>query len=804
MRFIYLLCCLLISGSFLIAQPIHPVHGCRYAKNLVHPAKPTTHQKNLEQESRLRSDSIDLLNYTIDLEVDFNRSEVVGSCSIDFMPIIDQTQALVLDLLQLRIDSVQLDGEPIAYSYDEFQINIPLPEGFDYSIQHQVQVHYRGRPTVAASGFGGLAFAGNIAYNLGIGLGENPYNYGRSWFPCFDNFVERATFDLNIISSGNNKAYCSGDFIEEVALNDNQIRRSYRINEPMTTYLVGIAVSTFTTIESSHTGEYGTYPIQLVAQPQQIGDMDDSFVFLGDAVDALESWYGPYSWSRIGYVLTPIGAMEHVHNIAYPIATGTGGPTFDQNRLMAHELAHQWWGNVTTLSSPANMWIKEGNAEYGAHLFTEYVQGKEAFVAQMQSNQLMVLSTAHLADDGFQPLSGIPYEQTYGVHTYNKGAAVLHNMRSYMGDSLFSRAQTAVLRDLAFTSVDAEEYRDYLSTASGLDMGPFFDAWIFAPGFSDYELDKMTVTEDGDNYMVTVEVQQKLRATEAYHNNEPVAITFFDEDWTQSTMQMRASGEFSTATFRMPFAPAMAIINHEQTLNMGRMNRSYPVTEAGNLSGGAIGFFNIEVTNLSDSALLNIVHHWTAPDPAQDEGIQVSNTHYWSVRQIAAEDFDAKGTIRFSGSRSELDFDLVAQGVETVQMLYRPNNDTEWEIYADAEIIPLGNGGLARLNTMLPGDYTLANVFIDVATQDHLLDAQVTVSPNPTQDWLQLDIQHHSAPADFDVSLYDLSGRLLQQKTYPNQLAIQDQWSLNDIAAGQYLLQISADNRTRIIEVVKQ
>lgn len=805
MRYFYGLLLFLFLPLILSAQPETPLFGCRFIKNQIHPQKLTAEQKTLLEQSRTRSDSLDLLNYSIDLEIiDFTGRRIEGSTTIDFSFLEEDASQMVLDLLQLVIDSIQLDGTTTNYDYNGNQIRIVFPDDIDTEVMHQVEVFYQGTPTVAASNFGGLAFSSGIAYNLGIGLGENPYNFGRSWFPCFDNFVERSTFDLNIVSANGRKAYCSGDFVEEVDLGDGQLRRSYRINQPMTTYLVGVAVSDFVTVESSHTGQYGTYPIQLVARPGDIGSMDDSFEFLGDAIDGFESWYGPYIWSRVGFVLTPVGAMEHVHNIAYPTATGTSGPNFAQNRLMAHELAHQWWGNVTTLSSPANMWIKEGNAEYGAHLFTEYVLGKGPFIDQMRDNQLDVLRNAHIEDDGFQPLSGIPYEQTYGVHTYNKGAAVLHNMRSYMGDTLFSQAQTAVLQDLTFSSVDAEEYRDHLSMVSGLDMDPFFDAWIFSPGFSDYELESVTVTPMGNDFEVDVTVQQKLRATEVFHNNEPVSITFFDSDWTEETLQMRASGEFSDATFTLPFEPVMSVINHDQTLNMGRMNRSYSITESGNQNVGSIDLFALNVEEPGDSALLNIVHHWTAPDASSNPEIVMSNTHYWTVRGILPDEFTMNSIVRFYGGSEDLDFDLVQAGVETVQLMYRPSADSEWEIYPNATITPFGNGGLARAEPFLPGDYAFANVFIDVATENILEQAEIKVSPNPAQEWLHLEIDFPEAASDYEVQLYDLNGKLLRSEQYAKSPQVEADWSLTGIPAGTYVLYIRNGGGFRAVEVVVQ
>ncbi|MEO0877692.1 MAG: T9SS type A sorting domain-containing protein [Bacteroidota bacterium] len=379
-------------------------------------------------------------------------------------------------------------------------------------------------------------------------------------------------------------------------------------------------------------------------------------------------------------------------------------------------------------------------------------------------------------------------------------------MCSYMGDSLFSSAQTAVLTDLAFTAVNAEEYRDYLSTVSGLDMGPFFDDWIFSPGYSNYELEEMIITPTGSNFEVEVTVQQKLRATESYHTNEPVGVTFFAADWTAETVQMRASDELSTATFTLPFEPVMTIINFEQTLNMGRMNRSYEITEPGpqNVAGTNLFTLNVENIPAGDSALLNVVHHWTGADETGDPIVEVSNTHYWSVQGILPDDFEMRSFIRFNGGENDLDFELLQAGIETVKMMYRPTFDSDWEIYPYAEISPFGNGGLARLEPILPGEYTLANFYDDVSTENILDGAEITISPNPTQDWLRVEVDAPAVVDEYQLQLYKLNGQLLREEAYPKSTHLDVSWSLAGMPAGTYVLYIRNGKGSRAVEVVVQ
>jgi hypothetical protein len=397
------------------------------------------------------------------------------------------------------------------------------------------------------------------------------------------------------------------------------------------------------------------------------------------------------------------------------------------------------------------------------------------------------------------------HQGAYGTHTYYKGAAMIHNLRTYLGDSLFARAQTAVLQDFAFTAVDAAQYRDHLTQVSGVDMGPFFEDWIFSPGFSNFEIEAMQVNPVGAAFEVALTIQQKLRGTDRLHTQEPLSVTFFRADWTEQTEYLMASGEFSTATFTLPFEPAMVILNHDQELNLARVNEQLKVTAAGNLNAADVDFFTLTAQTVPDSALLHIVHHWTAPDPAADPlNVQMSDTHYWSVRGILPDGFSMRSIIRYYGGVDNLDYELAQAGIETVRMMYRPTVDTEWEEYPYSVINSFGNGGLVRLDPLLPGDYALANVFLNVATHNPLEDASVVLSPNPAQDVVRLQLNFPAVTADYQVQLYDLQGQLLRQQTYPKTAELNVEWSTADLPNGLYIVEITSGTGHRAIELVVQ
>ena len=433
--------------SVVHAQPEYI--GCHHRHNQFAHIELTPEALVARQASIERSDSFDVLHHDMMIDLTgFDQSILRGEVLIYYRVLADSANHFTLDLLDLTIDSITIDGHKTDYSRNGFFVHIELPETTYAGDTNSVMVSYHGTPTVSTGGFGGFYFEGGYAYNLGINLIGEPHNFGRSWFPCFDNFVERATYNIDIVTSKGRKGYAVGHFIGESSMEGDTILRSYEMRKPLPTYLVGVAASNYVEDNYVHNGVFGDVPVQIVAKPDDIEEAKQSLVFLPDAIDCLEHWYGPYVWNRVGYVMTVKGAMEHSSNIAYPAFSVDGGEL--STRLMTHELCHHWWGNQVTLNYAPDMWIKEGNAEYGAHLIEEYIGGYEPFREAVRNNHHRVITTAHIDDGDYIALSPLSQENTYGTHTYYRGASMLHNMRQYMGDSLFRLGQTQTLLDNEF------------------------------------------------------------------------------------------------------------------------------------------------------------------------------------------------------------------------------------------------------------------------------------------------------------------------------------------------------------------
>ncbi|MGB0175753.1 MAG: hypothetical protein ACPF9D_01215, partial [Owenweeksia sp.] len=210
-----------------------------------------------------KSDTIDILHYDIDLNLyNIATRQLEGSCSILFTPRLNNINTINLDLLELNIQSVELNGGPLAYTYNDTIIHISLGASYNPNDTLLIEISYSGQPEGDASGWGGFHFQNGYYYNLGVGFAANPHTYGRVWFPCFDNFVEKTTYSFKAITKSPNKAYFNGLRQVQTSLGGDTLYTEWNMTEPIPTYLASVAISSYAEVNQTVNGLNGPMPIQ--------------------------------------------------------------------------------------------------------------------------------------------------------------------------------------------------------------------------------------------------------------------------------------------------------------------------------------------------------------------------------------------------------------------------------------------------------------------------------------------------------------------------------------------------------------
>ncbi len=711
-RSIFLLCTLpLMTGA--IAQPYK--YGCHYFRQHSHATEaPTAAQRELIDDIIARSDTFDILNYDITLDVtDYNGQQLKAVTTITFTPLMADQDFIRFELWGLTVDSVTSAAGPLTFSNDgqTLRVNFPAPPGV--GALDSLTVHYHGQPHRDPD-WGGFYFESGYIYNLGIGLTTIPPNFGKVWYPCFDSFVERATYTYHVKSAGTFRAHCQGDFLGELQLGGDTVVRTFRMAQRIPTHLSAIAAADYQDTDFVHAGANGDIPVRLTAKPAQLAAMTAKFADIDAAIDACEYWYGPYAWGRVGYVLTTDGALEIPTNIAYPDFM-TSQPVFDNRGLFTHELGHHWWGDMVTPRTQQDMWLKEGPAEYSAHLVEEWLGGQPAFEDVVKRNMLHVLDDAHVQDGGFQALSPMPDPYVYGLTTYYKGAAVFHNLRGYLGDTLFRQGMHAVQVDHAYSTLDAAGFRDALDATTGYDLHPFFTDQVFGPGFSVFVVQALSAQPNGTQWDVNLSVQQKLRGTTVFFQSVPMDITLIGADGQRQEYTRSVGGEFTDVPLTCAFQPVMVVLNGHNRLNQARMDLERKLIPGQSFSA-FLPYVDFQLYNvqLPDTALIRIEHVWAAPDAGPlGPGIdQISSSHYWRVDGLWPSGTVLRGKVAYSGlAATALDNDLFGITEQGTRVVYRPDPSSTWQVYPDqtlhANILTNGVGSI-DINVLLKGEYAFA------------------------------------------------------------------------------------------------
>lgn len=723
-----------------------------------------------------RSDTIDITHYNVDLDItDFVTKIIKGSCEISFKSKVNGVNELPLDLLRLTVDSVKQNNSMLAFSYNDTLLRVAIPT-LNAGDSAKVRVYYRGVPQGDASGWGGFYFQGGYAFNLGVGFDADPHNYGRVWHPCFDNFVERATYRFAITTTGGKIAYCNGSLINDTTIGTLRTRTWY-MNDEIPTYLASVAVASYTQVTSAYNGIQRQIPVVLAALPGDTNNLKNSFINLHNAMSAFENAYGPYVWDRVGYCLVPFssGAMEHASNIAYPRVAANGTLGYEAD-LMAHELAHQWWGDQATCTTAEDMWLNEGWATYSQHIFTEAVYGRQAYKAAVRSNHEEVLHYTHLKEGGYRAVSGLPHQYTYSDHVYLKGADVAHTLRGYMGDSLFFKGIKAYMTNYKFRDAGSADFRNVLMDSTGINLTDFFNNWVFNPGFPHFSVDSFASVQNGASYDVTVYVKQKLTGTTMLYSNVPLQLTFIDPLFNELIKHIIVNGITSSYTFSLPFNPSYAGLNLDEKINDATAPEMKFIKAI-----GTVNFPNarmsLTVRNVTDSVFVKIDHNYTSPDPfkVNTGQFRLSPNRYWKVDGVFNAGFDASARLYYdgrniqSGGNGSLDNQLITTSEDSLVLLYRKDASDDWEMFPHYTKNVLTNlndkYGFVTVDTLKKGEYVFGMLRypLEMITSDEGL-SELKFYPNPGSEQFRYELPVSFKDDIVLVKIYDSTGRLIIEK----------------------------------------
>lgn len=740
------------------------------------------------------SDTLDVMHYSINLNItDFENDFIEGYTTLEIKSKVNNLNTICLDLLMLEVDSIEIAGQDNpSYAYNDTLMRITPQQSFNINDEFQLTVYYHGNPVVDPSGWGGFYFSGQYAYNLGVGFEDVPHNYGRVWYPCVDDFVDRATYDFFITVLDSHRAVCGG-VLENIVDNGNgTLTYHWALTDNIPTYLSSVAVGEYVQVLDTFYGINGAIPIELNVTPGDSLLAVSSFQNLKNYLQVFEDKFGAYRWQRVGYVGVPFnsGAMEHATNIAIPNFSITGNLSYED--LFSHELAHHWFGDLVTCQDAGDMWLNEGWASYSESVFRDAFYGRKNMQDYRRGMHAEVLRYAHIEDNGFLPLYNMPLDRTYSTTVYDKGDDVAHTLRCYLGDETFFDAINAYLDTYAFENASSYDFRDFLTNNTGIDLTDFFNDWVFTGGFPHYAIDSVHLMPEGSEYTVDVFVKQQLRGRDTYLSANVVPITFMAADYSDTTVYMYFSDITANEMFTINFEPKFVFCDFYEQVADATVDeyRFLKNTSTVNLAKEYIRIKATSIDESIDSIFIHITHNWAAPDPFTEDipGLILANHRFWTIQGDFPENCSFRGefiysNLETSGMTGYLDNEFITNDLDSIYLMYRPNRHENWQF------IEATNSTIMKRITveyLQAGEYALAikdwDQYISVAQNS--LEQKIRIFPNPSSSIFTIYLANNNFSFANIINIY---GETVDKISLTNHT--ETQWKINkQLPQGLYFM----------------
>ncbi|MHB1559562.1 MAG: M1 family aminopeptidase [Isosphaeraceae bacterium] len=476
------------------------------------PRRPFAKAGTPRKPGRLRT--ADVKHIKAELTVDTKKSEVRGTVTHTITPLHPDFERLVLDCgPKLKVAKVTAGPKKAACTFrtkgETLEISLDHPYGpadtFD------VAVEYSGSPDKGLHFIlPSPAFPERPLAIWTQGEAEETHH----WLPCYDYPNDRATAEMIVTVDKPLFVLSNGVLAETKPAADNRVTYHWKMDVPFVSYLITLAIGDFAVYHD----KVGTLPVDYYVARKV--DEATARRFMGKTPRMIE-FFGesigkPYPYPKYAQVCVPDfgGGMENISATTMTDAAlhdEIADQEFDFDGLVAHELAHQWFGDLLTCKDWSHLWLNEGFASYFAPLFTERNRGEEAFRVEMRDEL-----QGYLAGDRQyrRPIVESRYESSddmFDMMTYNKGACVLHMLRGLIGDDAWWRGIRRYVAEHQLQVVETDDFRKAMEAASGKYLKWFFDQWVYKAGHPELKVRWRYETED---HTVRIRIEQTQKVDE--------------------------------------------------------------------------------------------------------------------------------------------------------------------------------------------------------------------------------------------------------------------------------------------------
>ena len=418
--------------------------------------------------------SYDAIHYRLDVTLSRTSNLVSGTMTLD-LHVVDPgiTQVDFFDQ-GLTILATRVNGVARTFSVAGGKLLIPVCQGGDCPAHGagdplQVAVDYTASPPLI-----GFYYYARNSYTM-----AEPYD-ARYWWPCYDLPNDKATLDVYATTPDSNLCVSNGVLVSVTPGAPGTKVYHWQETHPIATYLVAVTLGNYW----QWTQMAGSLPVLHNVFPEDSTKAKFDFANVPAMISAFSARWGPYAFDKYGQVaVTPFGAggMEHQTMTTINRTWVRGDRGLEGG--VAHELAHQWWGDMVTCVDFRDIWLNEGFASYGECEWQEDFYGAAAYATIVQSQ----MNSALNSDNNIRyALYDPPQANLFGNTIYMKGSLVLHMLRRVLGDPGFFAGMQLYGQRFLYGTATSRDFQHAMEDATGQPLDWYFDEWVFDQGLPTY------------------------------------------------------------------------------------------------------------------------------------------------------------------------------------------------------------------------------------------------------------------------------------------------------------------------------
>ncbi len=498
----------------------------------------------------------DMLHMSVNIEVNIPDGHIFGSVRHTFMPFASDCRQISIDAERMSIERVVKDGENLEFQQHTDKVWIDLDQAYGWEDTVTVEIYYHVNPTI------GFYFVRpDEEYPdkqlQGWTQGEDMDNH--FWVPLHDYPNDRMTWECRITVDKPLTAISNGELVSVVD-KGNQRTFHWRENIPNVSYLLSVAVGDYKQIEDA----WNRIPVNYwvyqhhdrAAALRSFGRTPVMMEFFSDITGV------PYPYEKYDQIIIEDfmwGGMENVTNTHQTDRTmheENVRPIHSSDGLVAHELAHQWYGDYLTTRNWSNVWLNEGFASYLALLWIEHAVGHE----EAEYERLKNLGSTIRADRSYRRPTVQPYYynsiELFDANIYAKGSVILNMVRRYLGDAAFFRGLKYYTRTNAANNVETTDLKKTFEVTTGKNLDWFFEQWVYKPGLPEITA---RYSYNRRSQLVTLHLKQTQNVTETSLFKLPMTVVI--DDGSVQRHEIFFEQEEDTYTFPTNADPLMVIVD---------------------------------------------------------------------------------------------------------------------------------------------------------------------------------------------------------------------------------------------------